>query len=211
MNTKAVLALLALAVTPALAGAQTVTPAPVASPAAPAAPPAMPGMRGPGPAMVRHRPSPQMLAAMKKLRATQEATKAKIFASLSSAHRAYVANVIGTLAISIKPNFKAAAMQIDAKLTAAEKKAVLAAQAAGMAQTKALLTQLRGQMRAQWQASGASPLPMPSHRPMMRRAHKHRVPDAGAALLRAARIGEAGPGMMGPGMMLFVHRERRPM
>lgn len=188
MKTNVALALLALAATPALVGAQTVTPAPVTSPAAPAG---RPMMRGPGPVRVWHTPSPAAKAAMKQVRATQMATKAKMFGSLSAAHRAYVASVIGNLAISNKPNVKAAIAQIDAKLTAAEKTAVINAHAAGMKQLQALGKQMRARM------------PMPSHRPM-RRSHKPRQPDAGAFLLQAAHGG-------GPRMMMRMRREPPPM
>lgn len=200
MKMKVALALLALAITPALVGAQTVTPAPVTTPVAPTG-----GHMMRRPAGHWHTPSPQAKAAMKKIRDAQMATKAKMFGSLSAAHRAYVASVIGNLAISSKPNVKAAIAQIDATLTASEKTAVIDAHAAGMKQLRALGKELRDQMRAQWKASGASPLPMPSHRPM-RRAHKARTPDAGAFLLQAAHGG--GPG---PGMMMRMGREHRPM
>jgi hypothetical protein len=140
---------------------------------------------------------------MKEIRAAQQATKAKMFGSLSAAHRAYVANVIGNLAISSKPNPKAAIAQIDATLTATEKAAVINAHAAGMKQMRALGKRLRAQMQAQWQASGASPRPRWSHRPM-HRMHKPRTPDAGAFLLQAAH----GPG---PGMMMHARREHQPM
>lgn len=141
---------------------------------------------------------------MKKIRAAQQATKAKMFGSLSAAHRAYVANVIGNLAISSKPNPKAAIAQIDAMLTASEKTAVVNVHAAGVKQLRALGKQLRDQMQGQWKASGASPRPMWSHRPM-HRMHKPRTPDAGAFLLQAAH---GGPG---PGMMMRTRREHRPM
>ncbi len=197
MKTKVALVLLALAATPALVGAQTVTPAPVTSPAGGHM------MRGPGSAMKWHTSSPQAKAAMKQLRATQMATKAKMFGALSAAHRAYVASVIGNLAISSKPNMKAAIAQIDAELTASEKTAVINAHAVGMKQMQALGKQIHHQMRAHWKASGASPRPMSLHRPM-RRGHKPRTPDAGAFLLQAAHPG-------GPGMMMRMRREPSAM
>ena len=197
MKTKAVLALLALAATPVLVGAQTVTPAPLSSPAAHT----HHRMQGPG-KMSASRLSPQARATMKQMHDAQSALKAKLFGSLSAAHRAYVAGIIGNLAISNKPDLKAAAAQIDSKLTASEKAAIVSAQAASMKQMESLGKQLRDEMVAQQQASGASPRPMPSHQP--RRMHKPRTPDAGAFLLRAARP-------HGPGMMMHGKREHRPM
>lgn len=152
--------------------------------------------------MRTHRLSPQAMATMKQMRAARSALKAKLFGSLSPAHRAYVASVIGNLAIAQKPDVKAASAQIDAMLTASEKTAIVNAHAAGMEQIETLGKQMHDQMRAQWRASGASPRPMPSQRPM-RRMHKSHKPDAGMFLLQAARPG--------PGMMMHGKREHRPM
>ena len=200
MKITATLALLALAVTPVLVGAQTVTPAPLSSAA-----PASRTMRGPGPAMMpgHHQLSPQARATMKQLRGTQSALKAKMFGSLSAAHRAFVASVIGNLAISSKPNVKAAIAQIDAQLTTSEKTAIVNAHATAMKQMATLGKQLRGEMHAQWQTSNASPRPMAAQH-HMRRMHKPRTPDAGAFLLQAARP-------HGSGMMMHGKREHRPM
>lgn len=91
-----------------------------------------------------------MRAAAAKQRALMESSRAKLFGSVTPAHRKLVAQIIGELAMSPKPDAQAAAKQIDAVLSPAEKKAVIAANVASRAQMASLRKQNEA-LRAQFQ------------------------------------------------------------
>ena len=117
----------AMAVTPALAGAQTVAPDT-----------AMP-------------PRPNM-AAMQQLHAQMkqihDQSRAQILASLSPAHRALLANIVGQLAISPAPNRDAAVRALDAALTPIEARNIVGVETAARTQSRALMTSARAQFEA---------------------------------------------------------------
>jgi hypothetical protein len=83
----------------------------------------------------------KMRAAAAKQRALMEGSRAKLFASVTPAHRKLVAQIIGELAMSAKPDARAAAKQIDAVLSSPEKKAVIAVNVAARAQMAGLRKQ----------------------------------------------------------------------
>ena len=108
----------------------------VALPAAALAQAGPPGMGGP--------PSPQQRAAMEQLRAD---AKASAYAALTPAHATSVQGIVAQVAGGSLDR-RAAAGRIDALLTPAEAKAVLAAEA-----------QSRAKMRAAFSGAGAPPPP----------------------------------------------------
>jgi hypothetical protein len=164
-----------------------------------------------------------------KQRALIASSRARLFGSVTPAHRRLVAQIIGELAISPKPDAKAAAAQIDAALSSSEKKAVIASNVAARAQMASLRKQNEA-LRAQEAAFRkhimseriAAGLPAPQT-PMAQQGaiaphpgwgnqsgqHSHkrsghgmktRTPDAGWYLVVAAQFGPHMHGMMGHGM-----------
>jgi hypothetical protein len=148
------------------------------------------------------RPSTQQMEAMQKLheqmRQLHDQARLQMLGSLSPAHRAAVANIIGQLAIAPNPNRRAAAAQIDALLSNGEKQSVLTAEAGERTNTRSLMESARAQMeasatpdeRAKMQARDqqrASRMAAMQNRPQ-------RTPDAGMTLLRIAGGGPGGPG-----------------
>lgn len=113
-----------------------------------------------------------------KMRDAREAFRKQVLGALTPANRDLLAKVSGQLAASDQPDYKAAAEQLDAALSAGEKQAIVDD-----------AKQFRDQMRAQWQSvhPGASPRPM---RPRSNNAK--REPDPGRILLSLD-----GHGMMG--------------
>ncbi len=148
MTNKASLLLAALLVIPAAAIAQTTPSAtPMGAPSAPTTPTGQP---------MRHHMtwSPadmaQLKADMAKLRAemaqeqaAHKATRAKILAALTPAHKAYLANLVGQLAVAANPDLDAATAKLDKVLTASEKSKIIAIHSAAMAQ---MLSQMKTMM-----------------------------------------------------------------
>jgi len=99
-----------------------------------------------------------------------EAFRSSVLHALTPEHRALLAQIVGQLAVSDKPDRDAAAKQLDSALTDSEKQNILAA-----------ATQMMTQMKAM------RPSPPPGAP-----AHQPRTPDAGRILLMLS----GGPGMM---------------
>jgi hypothetical protein len=154
-------------------------------------------------------PNPAMRAHMQAFRqfhaqAEQEwrATRARMLAALSAEHRLMVAHIVGMLAISPRPDLRAAARQIDAILTPAERSAILADAQAEHAQMRAEMQQMRAQMmQAHSQMMQAHTQMMQAHEGMEHGNREHHAPTAGGALLHNLIPGH-GPM---PGMMLMMH------
>jgi len=160
MTNKASLLLAALLVIPAVAIAQT-TPsvAPTGAPPAPTAPQ--------GQHMRHHMGWPPSAADMAKLKAdmaklraemasqeaAHKATRAKILAALTPAHKAYLANLVGQLAIAANPDPVAATAKLDKILTASERSQILAIHKAAMAQ---MLSHMKAMMPAMAPAGGGN-------------------------------------------------------
>lgn len=162
----------------------------------------------------------KMKATMKALGAIRKAERAQMLAALSPAHRAFLASVVGQLAIASNPSPKAAIAQLDAKLTASEKSAILAAAKSARTKADALHKSMMNDMMAQHH-----PMPAPSGSPgvppvtryyVMQQSdmsghskHHHHAPTAGALLF--AQTGFGGfehPPMM---RMRFETRMHGPM
>ncbi|HEY9085614.1 MAG TPA: hypothetical protein VIN40_06730 [Candidatus Tyrphobacter sp.] len=149
MNSKAFALFLALALTPLIASAQTQS---SPAPAAPAAPATVPAPAGPMEMQMEMSPA-QRQAHMQAMRAFRQqaehlhrATRAKMLAALTAAHRALLARVVGNLAIAANPDPRAAARTLDAAISSGERQAVLNAQRSEMSQMHALMEQMRTQM-----------------------------------------------------------------
>lgn len=194
MKLKTLALLLALGTVPAFAIAQT-PPPPAVNPGGPMQTPApqfrqmmqahMAAMRGFQQAMERE----------------QRATRARMLAALSAAHRLAVAHIVGTLAISSNPDPRAAAREIDAILSSQERAAVLAAGRAQMQAMHAQMEAMRAQMQAQMAQMHAQMGQMHGHMMMQWHQremgeHGHRAPDAGRMLLRSLLPGHEGPRML---------------
>lgn len=123
--------------------------------------------------------------------------RSQMLGALSPEHRTAVANVIGQLAISASPDPGAAAKQIDALLTPAEKQAITTAHTQFSDQSRTLMQQMMSQMKSEM----PSPPPgAPPHGTMMgQNWQKHNeVVDPGTILLTTLN----GGGRMG---MMMAH------
>lgn len=217
MKIKVAACMLALLSAPALASAQESSPAP--APPSPAAAkavsppvhawPATPGFTPADLAQLKAL-APAFTALGEKQRALMESSRAKLFAAITPAHRRAVAQIIGELVMSSDPDGNAAAKQIDAVLSPAEKSAVIAANAAARAQDvklreqgetlRARLEAITKRMEAERKAAGwPTPAPM-AQRPgtpatAIHHNWKTRTPDAGWYLVVAAQDGPRIRGM----------------
>ena len=152
------------------------------------------------------RPSTQQMEQMQKLheqmRQLRSQARLQMLGSLSAAHRAAIANIIGQLAIAPTPNRRAAEAQIDALLSNGEKQSVLNVEATERTNSRTMMES----MCAQFEASAT-----PEERAKMQAREAARqsrgtmndrpkmTPDAGRTLLRMAAGGGGpeGPGGMG--------------
>ena len=192
MKIKAAACMLALLSAPVLASAQESSPAPV--PASPVAAPAVspPAQSWPSKPAI----TPADLAQLKtflaadiafgeKQRALMESSRANLFAAVMPAHREAVAQIIGELAMSSTPDANAAAKQVDAVLSPAEKDAIIAA-----------YQDARAPMAAGWPAPALiaqRPIAPP---PAVHANWKTRTPDAGWYLVVSAQYGPRIRGML---------------
>ena len=151
-----------------------------------------------------YQPSSAAMTVMQQTHAKMQQLHAQarlsLLNSLTPAHRALLANVVGQLAISASPDAAAAARELDASLSPGERNSVLNVSTSFEQQAKQLMDSARQQL----QASGAAP-PMGMHAmgPGMHGMTERMPSDAGTVLLgMAARTLEPphafGPG--GPGM-----------
>jgi hypothetical protein len=134
----------------------------------------------------------------------------QMLASLTPAHRAALANIVGQLAISPNPNYQVAAQQIDRLLTQSEGQAILRTHTSLRAQQKVMMEQMRtqfeasltpeqqAQMQARRSAMEANRRPMDQAREQSAAAW---TPDPGRILLETSLgRGEGHAGFMrGPG------------
>jgi hypothetical protein len=112
-----------------------------------------------------------MRANMQQIDDLRKAERSQVLGVLSSSHRSYLASVVGQLAIAANPDPKAAAAQLDARLSSSEKTAILSADRSFHDQRRAKLAAFR-------------PAGGPPHE-----HHGHRAPDAGRILLEVAGFG----------------------
>jgi hypothetical protein len=161
-------------------------------------------------------PSSSMRQAMEQAHAQMQQmnlqARQQMLASLTPAHRAALANIVGQLAISPNPNYEVAAQQIDRLLTQSEGQAILRTHTSLRTQQRAMMEQMRAQFeasltpeqQAQMQARRSA---MEANRGAMGQASPQdlaaRTPDPGRILLETAvGRGEGRGGFMmhgGPG------------
>lgn len=99
-----------------------------------------PGMGGPG---MMGGPSMQQMQQMHQM---HEQARTKILAALTPAHKSLLAKVVGDLAIADKPDQAAAAAQLDAALTPAEKTTITSVHTDMMKQMQSMMGGQGGQM-----------------------------------------------------------------
>jgi hypothetical protein len=115
--------------------------------------------------------------------------RSQILGSLTPAHKAAFANIVGQLAISANPDPAAAARQIDAMLSPGEKQTILRAHDTARAQARSLMQAAHQQM--------ASSMPSTQHvRTMSKENEAQEAPDAGRILLMLAAPMPPHEGMM---------------
>src|SRR5579875_1752962 len=156
LQTVSIICALAFCATSALA--QTPSPGPSASP-------------GPG----RFQAMRQMRQQMRQIE-TQARTQ--MLNALTPAHRTLLSNVVGQLAVSPTPDFRAAAQQLDSALSAGEKQSILNAETTARSQMRNAIAQMRSQ------SGRPGALPSPQATPQL---------DAGVILLRHALAVGRGP------------------
>ncbi|HMD02429.1 MAG TPA: hypothetical protein VKG44_05630 [Candidatus Baltobacteraceae bacterium] len=139
-------------------------------------------------------PSPQMRATMQQAHAqmTQlhQQYRTQMLASLTPAHRAALANIIGQLAVAPNPNPAAAAREIDALLSQSEGQAILRNHQAYRAQAQTLMTQVRAQIESSMSADEKAQMEarhtqMEQQHPGGAQAMKGSSTDPGTILLRS--------------------------
>ena len=137
-------------------------------------PPGAPGMGGPSSAQ------------MQQMQQMHAAARTKMLAALSPAHKALLARILGNLGTAENPDYGAAAKELDAALTPAEKQAILGVHDAMRKQMESLMKQQHGDHQP---PGGAMGHPM----------HHHSMNDPGAMLLMMSShpMGPMGP-MGGP-------------
>ena len=167
-----------------------------------------------------------MRAGMQQMERLHVQERTSIIGSLSAAHRAALANIIGNLALTPNPDRETAARQIDAMLSQSEARSVLTTHMQARSQEKTLRDAQRQAFlsvltpdqrtamdarRAEFEASHASQAGpnanrdgrMGDARMGERGAASGRTPDAGHVLLMLSEGGHEGMGhghfMGGPG------------
>lgn len=99
--------------------------------------------------------------------------RAQILNALTPAHKTLLANVVGRLAISVNPDFREAARELDAVLSASEKQQIISAAQTARNKARSLMPNMHPEF------------PMgPPHE-----LRENRTPDAGRILLRLATPG----------------------
>lgn len=158
----------------------------------------------------------RLRAAMAKEAAAHKATRAKILAALSPAHKAYLANLVGQLAIAANPDPDAATAKLDKILTASEKSKILAIHSAAIAQ-------MMSEMKTMMTTNSSAPTPGEAHRVMMYAPNdghmtmRMRKPMTAGAILMHMAGGAAAPMRLqtdafgGPPMPMPWGRHSHPM
>jgi hypothetical protein len=141
-------------------------------------------------------PSPamraQMRADMQQMVKLHQQFRAQVLGALSPAHRQLLASVVGNLAVSENPDWRAAAKRIDGALSPSESSAILNAEKQMRDQVKSLMEQFRkNHPEAMARPAGPAGAGAWQHRGQ----RKPHTPDAGEILLGLA--GGRGGMMMG--------------
>ena len=125
--------------------------------------------------------------------------RAKVLGALSPAHRALLAQVVGSLAVSLNPDPQGAVRQLNAALSAGEAQAVISAHNAAIAQMHQLMENTHQRFQAVLTAQQRSQLSS-EHGGMMYSRHEGEMKgmeqlSAGEILLHFAQFDAEGPGM----------------
>jgi hypothetical protein len=126
-----------------------------------------------------------------------DAARAAMLSALSPAHRELLAHLVGQLAISVHPDHRAAAHELDTALSAREKAAILQEQGVAMQQMRSLMEQMRTQMQATMQGHHGM---MQMRGGVQHWQHGHHTPDPGEILLRMTTNEHP------PMMLMTMHR-----
>ncbi len=214
---------------PAIAFAQTASPAPSGPPMPPGRPWMHPGEMNPSQMMIDRMAAMQLHLQMAQLR---RQTRAQLLAALTPAHRTLLQTTIGQLALADNPDRKAAAARLDAALSPGEKAAILRISADAKTKRRALMDNFHRQMLSQMPADvRAQAERLHAQMQSALASRPKRPPDPGRILLAMAGRGEEhemfgrhhrgfgmhggmmGPWMMGPGMgpgMMWRGRRHGP-
>jgi len=147
MTNKASLLLALVLALPATAAAQTAPPAPATvTPPAGAAPAPRHHVWSDADRAQMQADMAQMRTQMAKMKAAHAATRAKILAALTPAHKKFFAGMIASLAVSANPDYEAARAKLDATLSATEKAKILAVHDAAMKQMMDAMPRMKMRM-----------------------------------------------------------------
>jgi hypothetical protein len=130
-----------------------------------------------------------------QMREINETERSQMLGALSAAHRQLLASIVGQLATSTQPDYRAAAQRLDVALSSGEKQAILNAAQTARSKRRAAMEAMRSQM------PDGGPGPMmraEREREPMMNGERH-TPTAGELLLGLAL---RGPGMDRDMMML---------
>jgi Spy/CpxP family protein refolding chaperone len=173
---------LALALTPSIALAQQNPP-------------------GPGPDAMSHPGFAAMRQVHEQMAQLRKQARLQMLASLSPAHRAMLANVVGQLAISSNPDPRAAAQLIDRALSPGEAQSVLNVEAQARTQMRSMMQAARSQFEASLTPDQRAQMEeRESKRGQFAGQHRQPTADPGRSLLRAVTgFGGGHPGGRGNG------------
>lgn len=138
----------------------------------------------------------------------REQLRAQVLASLTPAHKAAVANLIGQLAISPNPDPAVTAKQLDVLLSAGEQQHILALHSSFKSHVKALHDQMRAQIQSELPAAMQQRFSQKHQETQMVERSEH-PNDAGSLLLAALSphgdrmIMKMGDDHMGHGFMMM--------
>jgi Spy/CpxP family protein refolding chaperone len=142
----------------------------------------------------------QLHAQMKQIHAQ---ARAQILSALTPAHRAMLANVVGQLAIAPTPNRDAAVRTLDATLTPIEARNIVAVETAARTQSRTLMMSARAQFEASMTPDQRAAMSARMQGHPNARSFAQRPIDPGKTLLDLAlghegRMGFGGHQMGGP-------------
>ena len=149
---------------------------------------------GAAPIGQRDRAAMQQLQAQMQVARQQE--RAAMLGALSPAHKALLSQLAGELAVSVTPDYAAAARRLDAALTPAESQAVIRAHQAFKQQSRSLMESARAQFEKTLPPDQAQKMEQ-HHEQFGTRTEPQ--PSAGMLLLEP------------PHMMMKMHGEHPPM
>jgi hypothetical protein len=147
-------------------------------------------------------PNPQMLQAMRathaQMRQMELQTRTQMLASLSAAHRAQIAALVGQFAVSPNPDRATLEKQIDAVISRGEAQSIVNVSAAERTSARNLMASARAQFESSLTPDELAKMKeREAKMEAMHAQHEARTPDPARELLRAMLAG--GEEMHGPG------------